>query len=117
MIERLFVYGTLGTGRPNEAVLSKIGGAWAPACLRGNLVQAGWGTERNQRLLEQRQAGRVAGRLDDPGRHRLAGLGSVRVAPVEIGQIRRQPAHRQRHVQTDAQPLPVEIRQWPVAFG
>lgn len=45
MIERLFVYGTLGPGRPNEAVLLKIGGAWAPACLRGNLVQAGWGAD------------------------------------------------------------------------
>lgn len=45
MIERLFVYGTLGPGRPNEAVLLKIGGAWAPAYLRGNLVQAGWGAD------------------------------------------------------------------------
>lgn len=43
MTERLFVYGTLGPGRPNEQVLLKIGGFWASAHLRGKLVEAGWG--------------------------------------------------------------------------
>ena len=28
MIQRLFVYGTLAPGRPNEHVLSEIGGSW-----------------------------------------------------------------------------------------
>ena len=28
MIQRLFVYGTLALGRPNEHVLRKIGGTW-----------------------------------------------------------------------------------------
>lgn len=28
MIERLFVYGSLGPGRPNEHVLAVIGGNW-----------------------------------------------------------------------------------------
>jgi gamma-glutamylcyclotransferase (GGCT)/AIG2-like uncharacterized protein YtfP len=45
MVERLFVYGTLGPGRPNEQVLSRIGGTWAGAHLRGELVEAGWGAE------------------------------------------------------------------------
>lgn len=40
---RLFVYGTLGPGRPNEHVLKKIGGSWIEAHLNGDLVMAGWG--------------------------------------------------------------------------
>lgn len=43
MRERLFVYGTLGPGRPNEHVLSSIGGTWSAAHLKGELVHAGWG--------------------------------------------------------------------------
>ena len=43
MLERLFVYGTLGPGRPNEHILSAIGGDWAPASVRGTLRQEGWG--------------------------------------------------------------------------
>ena len=46
-MERLFVYGTLGPGRPNEHVMQKIGGSWQPASVRGRLVQAGWGFERS----------------------------------------------------------------------
>ena len=33
-MERLFVYGTLGPGRPNEHILLKIGGTWQPASVR-----------------------------------------------------------------------------------
>ncbi|MGN4052487.1 gamma-glutamylcyclotransferase family protein [Pseudomonas sp. SM4] len=44
-MERLFVYGTLGPGRPNEHVMQNIGGTWQPASLRGRLTQAGWGAE------------------------------------------------------------------------
>lgn len=43
MIERLFVYGTLAPGRPNEHVLSEIGGVWEAATVTGRLRQAGWG--------------------------------------------------------------------------
>ncbi len=43
MLERLFVYGTLGPGRPNEHILSAIDGGWAPASVRGTLRQEGWG--------------------------------------------------------------------------
>jgi gamma-glutamylcyclotransferase (GGCT)/AIG2-like uncharacterized protein YtfP len=43
MVERLFVYGTLGPGRPNEHVLSAVGGSWEPATVTGALRQEGWG--------------------------------------------------------------------------
>lgn len=43
MVERLFVYGTLGPGRPNEHVLGVIGGFWEPASVTGMLRQEGWG--------------------------------------------------------------------------
>jgi gamma-glutamylcyclotransferase (GGCT)/AIG2-like uncharacterized protein YtfP len=44
-VERLFVYGTLGPGRPNEHVMLNIGGTWQTASLKGRLAQAGWGAE------------------------------------------------------------------------
>ena len=43
MIDRLFVYGTLAPGRPNEHVLSAIGGSWEAASVSGSLRQEGWG--------------------------------------------------------------------------
>ena len=43
MIERLFVYGTLAPGRPNEHVLSAIGGSWNAASVTGSLREEGWG--------------------------------------------------------------------------
>jgi gamma-glutamylcyclotransferase (GGCT)/AIG2-like uncharacterized protein YtfP len=42
-MNRLFVYGSLGPGRPNEHVMQNIGGTWEAASLRGELVQEGWG--------------------------------------------------------------------------
>ncbi len=45
MIERLFVYGTLGPGRPNEHLLTAIGGSWKTATVTGTLRNEGWGTE------------------------------------------------------------------------
>ncbi len=42
-MERLFVYGSLQPGGPNEHVLTAIGGEWVPAVIKGNLVEAGWG--------------------------------------------------------------------------
>lgn len=44
-MHRLFVYGTLGPGRPNEHVLKKIGGSWRKGFLWGKLYQEGWGME------------------------------------------------------------------------
>ena len=43
MIQRLFVYGTLAPGRPNEHVLREIGGSWETATVTGTLRQKGWG--------------------------------------------------------------------------
>ena len=43
MIERLFVYGSLQPGSPNEHVLAAIGGDWVPAAIRGELREEGWG--------------------------------------------------------------------------
>ena len=45
VIERLFVYGTLGPGRPNEHVLDAIGGSWETATVTGTLRHKGWGAE------------------------------------------------------------------------
>ena len=45
MIERLFVYGTLGPGRPNANIMDAIGGSWETATVKGKLRQAGWGAE------------------------------------------------------------------------
>jgi len=44
-VEHLFVYGTLGPGRPNEHVMLNIGGTWQAASLKGRLAQAGWGAQ------------------------------------------------------------------------
>jgi gamma-glutamylcyclotransferase (GGCT)/AIG2-like uncharacterized protein YtfP len=43
MPNRLFVYGTLAPGRPNEHVLADIPGSWQPATVTGTLLQEGWG--------------------------------------------------------------------------
>ncbi|MFG6094388.1 gamma-glutamylcyclotransferase family protein [Leptothoe sp. ISB3NOV94-8A] len=43
MTHRLFVYGTLAPGRPNEHVLADVPGNWEPATVIGTLVQEGWG--------------------------------------------------------------------------
>jgi gamma-glutamylcyclotransferase (GGCT)/AIG2-like uncharacterized protein YtfP len=45
MIERLFVYGTLAPGRPNEHVFGEIEGSWEAATVTGTLRQEGWGAE------------------------------------------------------------------------
>ena len=43
MINRLFVYGTLAPGEPNEHVLADMKGTWQPATIRGQLLEQGWG--------------------------------------------------------------------------
>ena len=43
MTQRLFVYGTLAPGRPNEHVLASVRGTWEPATVRGTLHPHGWG--------------------------------------------------------------------------
>ncbi len=43
MTDRLFVYGTLAPGRPNEHVLAQVPGTWEAATVKGTLLQDGWG--------------------------------------------------------------------------
>ena len=45
MKQRLFVYGSLGPGGPNEYVLNTIGGTWEEASVHGYLKPQGWGAE------------------------------------------------------------------------
>ncbi|MEM6708095.1 MAG: gamma-glutamylcyclotransferase family protein [Pseudomonadota bacterium] len=40
---RLFVYGTLQPGGPNEHILAPLNGHWMPAYVRGVLHEQGWG--------------------------------------------------------------------------
>ncbi len=42
-MHRLFVYGTLAPGKPNEHVLANIPGTWEPATVTGTLIAEGWG--------------------------------------------------------------------------
>ena len=43
--QRLFAYGTLAPGRPNEHVLAAVEGEWEPATVRGTLAHEGWGAD------------------------------------------------------------------------
>ena len=45
MKEKLFVYGTLGPGRPNEHIMKNIGGDWHEGHVYGTLIEAGWGAD------------------------------------------------------------------------
>ena len=51
-MERLFIYGTLQPGGPNEHVLADIGGEWEPAVIKGQLVKKGWGARMGYPGLE-----------------------------------------------------------------
>lgn len=42
-VDRLFVYGTLAPGEPNEHVLADLPGTWTAATIRGRLYPEGWG--------------------------------------------------------------------------
>ena len=42
-MEKLFVYGTLRPGEPNEYLLKKIGGSWKKGYVWGKLFAEGWG--------------------------------------------------------------------------
>ncbi len=42
-MQRLFVYGSLQPGGPNDHILAAIDGVWTPAFVTGALVEGGWG--------------------------------------------------------------------------
>ncbi len=44
-MERLFIYGSLQPGGPNEHVLSHVNGTWQRASVAGRLADEGWGAE------------------------------------------------------------------------
>ena len=44
-MERLFIYGSLQPGAPNEHVLAPLEGDWQPAVVKGRLIESGWGAE------------------------------------------------------------------------
>lgn len=57
MADKLFVYGTLGLGRPNEHILNNIGGTWEIASVRGILKNEGWGAAMGFPGLELDECG------------------------------------------------------------
>lgn len=57
MKEKLFVYGTLGLGRPNEHILNDIGGTWETASVKGILKDKGWGSDMGFPGLELDESG------------------------------------------------------------
>ena len=59
MEEKLFVYGTLGPGRPNEHILQAVGGSWDLASIKGNLCEEGWGAELGYPGIELDESGGV----------------------------------------------------------
>ena len=60
-MERLFVYGSLQPGGPNEHVLAGIAGEWQPAVVRGNLVEEGWGASMGYPALVLDENGQEVG--------------------------------------------------------
>jgi len=53
----LFLYGTLGPGRPNAHVMEGIGGSWQDAYVVGRLIDEGWGAEAGYPALVLDPAG------------------------------------------------------------
>lgn len=42
-MQRLFIYGSLAPGRPNEHILAGVPGSWDAASVTGTLREEGWG--------------------------------------------------------------------------
>lgn len=63
-VNKLFVYGTLGPGRPNEHWLKRIGGTFEKASIRGKLFEEGWGaTMGYPALVIDREAQEIQGHV------------------------------------------------------
>ncbi|HYJ04313.1 MAG TPA: gamma-glutamylcyclotransferase family protein [Chthoniobacterales bacterium] len=64
MTQRLFVYGTLAPGRPNEHVLADVPGKWEPATVMGTLYPEGWGAAAGYPgIVPDERGGEVEGLL------------------------------------------------------
>jgi gamma-glutamylcyclotransferase (GGCT)/AIG2-like uncharacterized protein YtfP len=64
MIQRLFVYGTLAPGRPNEHILADVPGTWEPASVIGTLHPEGWGAAAGYPgIVLDKKGGEVQGLL------------------------------------------------------
>ena len=56
-MNKIFIYGTLGPGGPNEHVMKKIGGEWKAASVKGFLRAEGWGADMGYPGLVADEAG------------------------------------------------------------
>jgi gamma-glutamylcyclotransferase (GGCT)/AIG2-like uncharacterized protein YtfP len=64
MTYRLFVYGTVAPGRPNEHILADVPGEWEPATVMGTLIPEGWGAAAGYPgIVLDEQGGEVEGLL------------------------------------------------------
>lgn len=59
MAEKLFIYGTLAPGRPNEHIMDPIDGTWEPATVKGHLCEGGWGSALGYPGINLDEAGDV----------------------------------------------------------
>ena len=57
MTQRLFVYGTLAPGRPNEHVMKPMNGTWRSATVKGYLKSEGWGANLGYPGIELTESG------------------------------------------------------------
>lgn len=64
MTQRLFVYGTLAPGKPNEHVLAGLDGSWEEGSVRGQLIPEGWGAAQGYPgIILQDEGAQVRGLL------------------------------------------------------
>lgn len=54
---RLFIYGTLAPGEPNEHVMEPLGGTWQRGVVRGHLQDRGWGAATGHPGIELDEGG------------------------------------------------------------
>lgn len=68
-MERLFIYGSLQPGGPNEHLLADLADEWEPAIVTGRLVDAGWGASMGYPgLVIDENGGEISGHILRSGR-------------------------------------------------
>ncbi|CVA90752.1 Uncharacterised protein [Serratia marcescens] len=75
-MQSLFVYGTLGPGRPNAHIMEAIGGSWEEGSVGGTLLNEGWGAEMGYPGIV----------LDNSG-NRVKGFCSVQLTSSTTGRL------------------------------